>query len=136
MQPSQWTTPAMRSSTRPAVASTLIGTPADAVGAPLVIEVEGDLISKPYVEITLALMARFGVEVARENLPEGDLTDATLALASIGSADETSYFDVVLDPAWVVEGTNTLAVEVHQSAPDSSDLGFDLAVTGQVEVTP
>ena len=77
-----------------------------------------------------------GIEVARENLPEGDLTDATLALASIGSADETSYFDVVLDPAWVVEGTNTLAVEVHQSAPDSSDLGFDLAVTGQVEVTP
>jgi len=29
------------------------------------IEVEGDLISKPYVEITLNLMRRFGVEVAR-----------------------------------------------------------------------
>ncbi len=30
------------------------------------IEVEGGLISKPYVEITLNLMRRFGVEVARE----------------------------------------------------------------------
>ncbi len=30
------------------------------------IEVEGELISKPYVEITLNLMRRFGVEVARE----------------------------------------------------------------------
>src|SRR5258708_33695855 len=30
------------------------------------IEIEGELISKPYVELTLGLMARFGVEVARE----------------------------------------------------------------------
>ena len=33
--------------------------------ADLVIEVDGELISKPYVEITLALMARFGIEVHR-----------------------------------------------------------------------
>ena len=30
------------------------------------IEVEGELISKPYVELTLGLMRRFGLEVARE----------------------------------------------------------------------
>jgi 3-phosphoshikimate 1-carboxyvinyltransferase len=30
------------------------------------VEVEGDLISKPYVEITLNLMRRFGIEVARK----------------------------------------------------------------------
>ena len=30
------------------------------------IEIEGELISKPYVELTLGLMARFGVKVARE----------------------------------------------------------------------
>jgi 3-phosphoshikimate 1-carboxyvinyltransferase len=35
-------------------------------GAKAEIEVEGELISKPYVEITLNLMRRFGVEVARE----------------------------------------------------------------------
>lgn len=30
------------------------------------VEVEGELISKPYIEITLAMMARFGVTVARD----------------------------------------------------------------------
>jgi len=35
-------------------------------GTPSLIEVEGELISKPYVEITLNLMRRFGVEVERE----------------------------------------------------------------------
>ena len=32
----------------------------------IVIEVEGELISRPYVEITLNLLARFGIQVARE----------------------------------------------------------------------
>jgi 3-phosphoshikimate 1-carboxyvinyltransferase len=32
----------------------------------VVIEVEGELISKPYVDMTLALMQRFGVQVARD----------------------------------------------------------------------
>jgi len=35
-------------------------------GQEAVIEVVGELISKPYIEITLNLMARFGVEVERE----------------------------------------------------------------------
>ncbi|MEI8402421.1 MAG: 3-phosphoshikimate 1-carboxyvinyltransferase [Alcaligenaceae bacterium] len=34
-------------------------------GRPLVIEVVGELISKPYIDITLNLMARFGVQVER-----------------------------------------------------------------------
>ena len=33
---------------------------------PITIEVVGELISKPYIDITLNLMARFGVKVARE----------------------------------------------------------------------
>ncbi len=32
----------------------------------IVIEVQGELISKPYIEITLNLLARFGIEVRRE----------------------------------------------------------------------
>jgi 3-phosphoshikimate 1-carboxyvinyltransferase len=34
--------------------------------SPITIEVQGELISKPYVEITLALLARFGIGVERE----------------------------------------------------------------------
>ncbi len=36
------------------------------LGRPFTIEVEGELISKPYVEITLNVMKRFGVEVKRD----------------------------------------------------------------------
>lgn len=75
-----------------------------AAGQDFVIEVEGELISKPYVDITLNLMARFGVEVRREGwqrfvvpadasyrspgsvLVEGDASSASyfLALGAIG----------------------------------------------------
>ncbi|MFC3339084.1 3-phosphoshikimate 1-carboxyvinyltransferase [Paracandidimonas soli] len=37
-----------------------------ATGQPLTVEVEGELISKPYINITLNLMDRFGVKVTRE----------------------------------------------------------------------
>jgi 3-phosphoshikimate 1-carboxyvinyltransferase len=36
------------------------------LGRCLVVNIEGELISKPYVDITLNMMSRFGVEVARE----------------------------------------------------------------------
>jgi hypothetical protein len=69
-----------------------------------------------------------GVEVARDNLPDGALTDATFASAS--AASETGYGEFDIDVTALVAGTNTLAVEVHQATIDSSDLGFDVTVTG------
>ena len=44
----------------------LLALPLASAEAALVIEVEGELISKPYVEITLALLARFGITVQRD----------------------------------------------------------------------
>lgn len=44
----------------------LMASPLAAQHSDVVIEVVGDLISKPYIEITLNLMARFGVEVVRD----------------------------------------------------------------------
>jgi len=46
--------------------SLLMAAPLMARDGPVVIEVIGDLISKPYIEITLNLMRRFGVEVERD----------------------------------------------------------------------
>lgn len=77
---------------------------ARAAGREVAIEVVGDLISKPYIEITLNLMARYGVAVRREGwqrftvpadaayrspgsiLVEGDASTASyfLALGAIG----------------------------------------------------
>lgn len=73
-----------------------------------------------------ALVWLNGVEIARSNLPEGVVTAATLASASVSDADETAFFAYTVDPLALVEGNNVLAVEVHQATVDSSDLTLDL----------
>jgi 3-phosphoshikimate 1-carboxyvinyltransferase len=60
------------------------------------IEVQGELISKPYVEITLNVMRRFGVEVARTgwryfDVPAADYRSPGAALVE-GDASSASYF--------------------------------------------
>lgn len=70
-----------------------------------------------------------GAEVLRSNLPADPLTATTYALSSIGGVGEYSYFGNAVDPAGLVEGENTIAVALHQSAPDSSDVTFDLGVS-------
>lgn len=71
-----------------------------------------------------------GTEVFRSNLPTGTLTATTRASASVGGTDETTLFEATVDPKWFRTGTNVLAVEVHQYAPDSSDLRFALQLNG------
>jgi 3-phosphoshikimate 1-carboxyvinyltransferase len=48
------------------VTALLLALPLVSGDAPITIEVEGELISKPYVEITLALLARFGIAIQRD----------------------------------------------------------------------
>jgi hypothetical protein len=73
-----------------------------------------------------------GAEVVRSNMPAGAVAYATLASASIGGSDETTYFSFAdVDPTLVVVGENLLAVEVHQQSVSSSDLGFDLELMSQ-----
>jgi hypothetical protein len=75
-----------------------------------------------------------GTEVARSNMPAGAISANTLASGI--SPDETSFFSFPVDPAILVEGSNVLAVEVHQAAANSSDLGFDARVTIEVPAAP
>jgi len=61
------------------------------------IEVVGELISKPYVELTLGLMARFGVQVRREGWSAFEIARSSAyrspgALAVEGDASSASYF--------------------------------------------
>ncbi|PPE69410.1 bifunctional 3-phosphoshikimate 1-carboxyvinyltransferase/cytidylate kinase [Caldimonas thermodepolymerans] len=63
----------------------------------LVIEVEGELISKPYVEITLNLLRRFGVEVARDGwsrftIPAHSRYRSPGDIHVEGDASSASYF--------------------------------------------
>ena len=66
-------------------------------GKALVIDVIGDLISKPYIDITLNLMARFGVTVERHGwqqfvVPVGSVYHSPQRIYVEGDASSASYF--------------------------------------------
>jgi hypothetical protein len=66
-----------------------------------------------------------GNEIVRQNLPLGTISSTTLATA--GSENKVHRF--AIDKALFVEGENTIAVEVHQVEPTSSDLSFDMTLS-------
>jgi 3-phosphoshikimate 1-carboxyvinyltransferase len=66
-------------------------------GDAIVIEVDGELISKPYIEITIKLMERFGIAVERDGwsrftIPAGARYVSPGAIAVEGDASSASYF--------------------------------------------
>ncbi|HYL89454.1 MAG TPA: 3-phosphoshikimate 1-carboxyvinyltransferase, partial [Burkholderiales bacterium] len=65
-------------------------------GRPATIEVQGELISKPYVEITLNVMRRFGIDVRRQDwrsfeIPAGRYRSPGRIFVE-GDASSASYF--------------------------------------------
>ncbi len=68
-----------------------------------------------------------GTEVARDNLPADP---GYQQLAQDGSAEEDDFLQFTVDPALLVDGTNLIAAEIHQADVDSSDVSFDLELTG------
>ncbi len=72
-----------------------------------------------------------GNEVFRSNLTNGTITATTLAAVAVEGADEQRFVTANLSPQLLLAGTNLLAVEVHQAAANSPDLGFDLELVGE-----
>jgi len=75
----------------------LLALPLASDGGAIAIEVDGELISKPYVEITLALLARFGITVQREGwqrftIPAGSRYRSPGTAHVEGDASSASYF--------------------------------------------
>ncbi|MBN2311778.1 MAG: hypothetical protein JXR94_22555, partial [Candidatus Hydrogenedentes bacterium] len=68
-----------------------------------------------------------GVEVYRAGMPEGAVDYLTL------STGGETWEDAEIDAGQLVQGTNLLAVEIHQSSPGSSDISFDLEMEPAVE---
>ena len=70
---------------------------ASGAAQPITIEVEGELISRPYVEITLNLLARFGIEVRNEGwqrfvIAAGSAYRTPGDIHVEGDASSASYF--------------------------------------------
>ncbi len=76
-----------------------------------------------------------GVEIGRAAMPSGTVTATTL---SSGHEAANAYvtFDWSALRTALRDGTNTIAVEVHQSSSGSSDLVFDLALTLETDTPP
>jgi len=66
-----------------------------------------------------------GVEAARSNMPNGNITYQTTAYGA-SEADEASYLSISIPASAFINGENTIAVEVHQTSITSSDLSFDM----------
>jgi uncharacterized peroxidase-related enzyme len=71
-------------------------------------------------------------EVFRSNMPAGDVTYQSTAASVVGGGDESALQQTEMDPARLQEGVNVLAVEIHQVSGTSSDISFDLELTGLV----
>jgi hypothetical protein len=69
-----------------------------------------------------------GQEAARSSMPPGVVSATTLATSA---SDDGLTFNVLIVPASLLkEGTNVMAVELHQSGPTTSDASFDLELAG------
>ncbi len=67
-----------------------------------------------------------GVEIERSNMPAGSINYLTFASSTVSGGEEDMFFESFEDPSILVNGTNVLAVEVHQRNLTSSDVSFDL----------
>lgn len=95
----------------------------------IVVEVEGELISKPYIEITIKLMERFGVSVEREgwqrfSVPAGARYRSPGSIMVEGDASSASYFLA----AGAIAGGPVRVVGVGR-ASIQGDVGFADALT-------
>ncbi len=75
----------------------LMALPLASGGQPVVVEVDGELVSKPYIDITLNLLARFGIAVQREGwarftIPQGSHYRTPGSIHVEGDASSASYF--------------------------------------------
>jgi hypothetical protein len=72
-----------------------------------------------------------GTEVARTNMPAtGTIIFSTPASTTVGDNDKFIFYNFSLPANTLVAGGNLIAVEVHQINNGSSDLYFDLSLTG------
>lgn len=69
-----------------------------------------------------------GKELLRDNMPAGLVQYTDFASTAVGGASESQFYNFPLAPTGLMAGTNLLAVEVHQSGANSTDVSFNLAL--------
>ena len=116
----------------------LLALPLVSTAREIVIEVEGDLISRPYIHITLNLLARFGIAVAQQGwqrfvIPHGSAYRTPGAIHVEGDASSASYFIAL--GAIAAKGGAPLRIEGVGSDSIQGDIRFvDAAVAMGAQV--
>lgn len=100
-----------------------------ATGRDIVIEVVGELISRPYIEITLNLLARFGIQVKREGwqhftIPAGSQYRSPGEIHVEGDASSASYFIALGAIAAGASGQGSITIKGLGDASIQGDIRF------------
>ena len=93
------------------------------------IEVVGELISRPYIEITLKLLKRFGIDVQREGwqrftIPAGSQYRSPGDIHVEGDASSASYFIALGALAKTAEGRNGIKIQGVGTDSMQGDIRF------------
>ncbi|WP_295550687.1 bifunctional 3-phosphoshikimate 1-carboxyvinyltransferase/cytidylate kinase [uncultured Pseudacidovorax sp.] len=107
----------------------LLALPLAAGNRDVVIEVVGELISKPYIEITLNLLARFGIQVQREEwrrftIPQGSRYVTPGRIHVEADASSASYFIGLGALAAPLPGANGIRIEGVGADSIQGDIRF------------
>ena len=100
----------------------------------VVIEVVGELISKPYIEITLNLLARFGIQVRRDGwerftIPAGSRYQSPGSIHVEADASSASYFIAIGAITTSAAGQNGIKIEGVGADSIQGDIRFVEAAT-------
>jgi 3-phosphoshikimate 1-carboxyvinyltransferase len=120
----------------------LLALPLVAQDRDVVIDVQGELISKPYIDITLNLLARFGISVRRDGwarftIPQGSHYRSPGSIHVEGDASSASYF--IAMGAIAAHGGAPLRIEGVGSDSIQGDIRFveaAVAMGAQVKSGP
>lgn len=77
-----------------------------------------------------------GEVIFRSNMTNGAVTYTNWALATVNVPEESRFYTTNVNPGLLVNGTNWVAVEVHQQSAASSDMSFDLWLTALAWAPP
>ena len=107
----------------------LMALPLAAQTQDVVVDVVGELISKPYIDITLQLLARFGVQVRRENwarfvIPAGSRYQSPGQIHVEADASSASYFIAAGALSAPPEGQKGLKIEGVCETSIQGDIRF------------
>ena len=98
---------------------------------------EFSLVSPSFTHLDLKLLCDDGAviyingkEALRYNMPDTNVY-TTYALSPVGGSDEGDFTTYEVLDSFLINGINTIAVEIHQVNATSSDLGFDLQLSGK-----